>query len=302
MEKPDKLFTRVTHIGKDAKEIQADDYDLQMPVGEERRGARLGDMRYVVIRPENPPLRRVGAGMLEATEAGEIPEGRLSRVAYWAKRALIGVPLASAKAEHERLSKFKALPLLSSDAISSVAFATEAILINLAAAGPAHLGLTLPISLVIILLLCIVTISYRQTIPAYPNGGGSYARSITRHVTAVHVVVNEERALKIRQDWTKWQQYIGEDEETHLLLIESPYRSLLRPLLTYIDTMRKRHPEETLSVILPEFVVAHWWEYFLHNQTVLRLKAKLLFRPGIVVINLPQHIRGKQPALRPLPW
>jgi hypothetical protein len=49
-------------------------------------------------------------------------------------------------------------------------------------------------------------------------------------------------------------------------------------------------PHDTLSVVLPEFVVAHWWQHFLHNQTALRLKAALLFRPGIVVVNLPQHL------------
>src|SRR5206468_12937379 len=68
----------------------------------------------------------------------------------------------------------KALAVLSSDAISSVAYATEAILFSLVAAGSVHLGLTLPISFAIVGLLAIVAISYRQTIPAYPNGGGSY--------------------------------------------------------------------------------------------------------------------------------
>jgi len=94
----------------------------------------------------------------------------LSRI----KHLLIGIPISTARGGHERLTKFKALAVLSSDAISSVAYATEANLINLAAGGSQHLGLTLPISLVIIGLLCIVAISYRQTIPAYPNGGGSY--------------------------------------------------------------------------------------------------------------------------------
>jgi len=50
-----------------------------------------------------------------------------------------------------------------------------------------------------------------------------------------------------------------------------------------------------LTVILPEFVVAHWWEYALHNQVALRLKAALLFRPGVAVLNLPQHLRGRVP-------
>jgi hypothetical protein len=54
-----------------------------------------------------------------------------------------------------------------------------------------------------------------------------------------------------------------------------------------------------LTVIVPEFVVAHWWEYVLHNQVALRLKAALLLRPGVVVLNLPQHLRGRVPQRRP---
>src|SRR5260370_1947536 len=98
----------------------------------------------------------------------------MARVIYTIKRLLLGAPLGSAQAEHERLTKFKVLAVLSYDAISSVAYATEAILITLVAAGSGNLGLTLPISFAIVALLAIVAISYRQTIPAYPNGGGSY--------------------------------------------------------------------------------------------------------------------------------
>src|SRR6266478_4620267 len=98
----------------------------------------------------------------------------MARVIYNVKRLLIGAPLASAQAETERLTKFKALAVLSSDAISSVTYATEAILITIVAAGSVNLWVTLPISCAIVGLLAIVAISYRQTIPAYPNGGGSY--------------------------------------------------------------------------------------------------------------------------------
>lgn len=680
-----------------------DDYDLSCPIRKEIRGTAPGRERVRIVYPANPEFRRIKDGLLEATEAAEIPRSRLARVGQSLKRVFIGAPIASARAEHERLSKFKALAVLSSDAISSVAYATEAILINLVAAGSLVLGLTLPISLAIIGLLVIVAISYRQTIPAYPNGGGSYivakenlgtlpglvaaaallidyvlnvavsvaagvhnlvslfgglqgyivlidvllvvfitvinlrgvresgtilalptyffvvmavlmivigvikafalhpqpligpfayvkateplslflilrsfstgcsamtgveaisngvpafrkpetrnaaitltwmatilgvlffgitilamtyavqasptgnptvisvialrvfqgplffmypvfqfatlgiltlsaetsysdfprlasllardrflphqfafrgdrlafsvgiiflavlaslllvgfkgdtnrlinlfavgvfisftlsqagmvrhwwrlrhekrgwhhrmainglgafttalvafiititkfmegawivvllipimvllflgiarhyrhfeqervadipvrpqdihhrlvvpierldraamqslayARSISPRVTAVHIAIDEQQTYTMRVAWDAWQQQIREEEETHLLVIESPYRSLLSPLLTYIDTVHERHPEETLTVILPEFVVAHWWEYFLHNSTALRLKALLLFRPGIVVINVPLHL-GDRP--RPVP-
>ena len=674
-----------------------DDYDLSLPGRIEERPGRLpGDLRVRIVMPKEQGFKRVKAGELEATEAAEQPQGNVEKALYHCKRLLIGVPIPTTMAENERISKFKALALLSSDAISSVTFATEAILINLAVSGPAHLGLTLPISMAILFLLIIVATSYRQTIPAYPNGGGSYtvarenlgtvpglvaaaalmidyvlnvavciaagvhniasflpalnayivpmalalvviivllnlrgmresgtifafptyffivsgflliiaglvkaylfqhqplvasftpaapiieplsiyvilrsfatgctamtgveaisnatpvfrkpqtrnaaitltmmafllgglflgitllamtygvearasgnptviaqiamlvyqgpwaflvplfllsalgiltlsaetsfagfprltsllaqdrflptqfsfrgdrlsfsvgiivlavlacllliafggntdalinlfavgvfvaftlsqagmvvhwwrlrgrqrgwrrsmvinatgavttaivtlvvasmkfldgawivvvlvpllvlmflgiqrhylrferestfdlpvhpdkihhrlivpidklnraavqslayARSISPHVTAVHVVVDVDKADTLRQDWQRWQQRLGEDEETHLLIIDSPYRSLIRPLLAYIDTIHERHPRDTLSVVLPEFVVAHWWQHFLHNQTALRLKAALLFRPGIVVVNLPQHL------------
>lgn len=121
----------------------------------------------------------------------------------------------------------------------------------------------------------------------------AYARSITPHVAAVHVVIDDEEAEQVRADWERWQQRLAEEEETHLVVIESPYRSLIRPVLAYIDTLHERHPDETLTVMLPEFVVAHWWEYFLHNQIALRLKAALLFRPGIVVVNIPYHIHNR---------
>lgn len=676
------------------------DADFLLPGQSEiRQGYHIGDVRVRFVRPSHPEFRRIQSGVLEATPATYAPHGRFQKALSIAKRILIGVPLATTQAEHERLTKFKALAVLSSDAISSVAYATEAILINLVAAGSSHLGLTLPISLVIIGLLAIVAISYRQTIPAYPNGGGSYivakenlgtlaglvaaaalmidyvlnvavsiaagvqniaslfsilahfivpldvalvvlmmilnlrgvresgsifalptyffivsavllivvgltksflfhhqpvigayapvraieplslflllrsfatgcsamtgveaisngipafqkpetrnasitltwmavilgtlflgitllattyhveanaaghptviaeialqvfsgplafffpvfqlatlgiltlsaetsfsdfprlasllardqflpglfgfrgdrlafstgivclsmlaclllvvfqgntnalinlfavgvfmsftlsqagmvrhwwrlrrqhkrwqrsmminglgatttllvaliisttkflegawivvllipllvlmffgihrhyqhvqrerttdipirardirhrfivpiagldhpaiqslayARSLSAHVTAVHVVIDADEANQVRAAWNEWQQHLKEDEETHLLVIESPYRSLIRPLLAYIDTLHERHPDETITVVLPEFVVAHWWEYFLHNQTAFRLKAALLFRQGIVVSDVPLHLRDRR--------
>src|SRR5262252_6472693 len=152
-----------------------DDFDLIL-LGrrEEHKGSMPGNVRIRVTLPRHQPFHRVKEGMLEATPALEVPQGALSHGLYWLKRGLIGIPMATMQDAGERLSKFKALALLSSDAISSVAFATEAILINLVVAGSANLGLVLPISLAILALLTIVTISYRQTIPAYPAGGGSY--------------------------------------------------------------------------------------------------------------------------------
>src|SRR5438445_4670555 len=141
---------------------------------EVRKGSLLGNERVRVVLPSQRAFRRIGTGRLEATEVTQAPRKGIGRVVSNVKRVFIGAPIATALAEHERLTKFKALAVLSSDAISSVAYATEAILISLVAAGSSHLGLTLPISFAIVGLLAIVAISYRQTIPAYPNGGGSY--------------------------------------------------------------------------------------------------------------------------------
>ncbi len=121
----------------------------------------------------------------------------------------------------------------------------------------------------------------------------SYARSVSNNVIAVHIAVDEADAINVREAWKRWRPNIKEKEKTELVLIESPYRSLARPLLRYIDTIHELYPEYTLTVLLPEFVVSHWWEHFLHNQTALQLKAALLFRPGIVVTSVPQHLPGR---------
>ena len=90
------------------------------------------------------------------------------------KRLLVGDPLANEMACHERIPKWKALAVLSSDALSSVAYATEEILIPLAAFSVAAVTWSIPIAIAITLLLVVITLSYRQTIDAYPNGGGAY--------------------------------------------------------------------------------------------------------------------------------
>jgi len=166
-----------TNSAGDANAHKAKSIELRLPMPavtfqESRRGNRdTGDVRVHIVHggSSDTIFKHVSRGVLEATEEADIPEDNVGKFTYYAKRFLIGSPIATAMSENERLTRFKALAVLSSDAISSVAYATEAILINLVAAGSGVLGLTLPISLVIIALLCIVAISYRQTIPAYPS-------------------------------------------------------------------------------------------------------------------------------------
>src|SRR6476659_17877 len=90
------------------------------------------------------------------------------------KRLLVGQPIETAQQHHQRIRKIVALAVFSSDALSSVAYATEAILFVLVAAGAIALELVIPISVGIAILLLIVGFSYRQTIYAYPSGGGAY--------------------------------------------------------------------------------------------------------------------------------
>jgi amino acid transporter len=130
----------------------------------------------------------------------------------------------------------------------------------------------------------------------------AYARSIARGpddvVSAVHITDDPQTAETLHEQWEEWRCGV------QLTIIESPYRSLVSPLLSYIDAMHNQHPDKTLTVVLPEMVPAHWWEQILHNQTALRLKAALLFRPGIVVADVPYHLRRRNrnsKALTPRP-
>ncbi len=118
----------------------------------------------------------------------------------------------------------------------------------------------------------------------------AYARSMSATVTAVHIADDQAALARLRDAWQQRQAASPFLHDIKLVLIESPYRSLTQPLLSYIDEIDAQDPADTLTVILPEFVPAHWWEHLLHNQTALRLKAALLFRPGTVVTNVPYHL------------
>ena len=112
----------------------------------------------------------------------------------------------------------------------------------------------------------------------------AYARSISDNVTAVHISDGEEEIEQFREEWARLEVPIP------LVIIESPYRQLVGPLLKYIDEIDKQRPNDTLTIVLPEFIARHWWEHLLHNQTALRIKAALLFRPGTVVTSVPYHL------------
>jgi amino acid transporter len=113
-----------------------------------------------------------------------------------------------------------------------------------------------------------------------------YARSIApNHVSAVYVDLDEEATRILREKWTK---FAGDIE---LVVLASPYRALTRPLLRYIDRIDREHRDDLLTIVLPEFVPAKWWQHLLHNQSSLTLKAALLFKEGVIVTNVPYHLK-----------
>ncbi len=117
-----------------------------------------------------------------------------------------------------------------------------------------------------------------------------YARSVFNKVQAIHVTDSVEEAQELQE---KWRQLIT-DSDIKLVVLESPYRALVRPLVTYVDDIQRKYPNRQITVVLPEFVAQRWWEHILHNQTALRLKGALLFHPGIVVTSVPYHIGRMQ--------
>lgn len=145
-----------------------------LTVTEIKKGVRPGDVYVRRHEPHRRYFRRVGPGHFEATEEASQSTSAMQRVYRAFKAIAIGRPLESAQEIHERLTKVKALAVFSSDAISSVAYATGEILFVLVVAGYTALQLSIPISIAIAVLLSIVAFSYRQTIMAYPHGGGSY--------------------------------------------------------------------------------------------------------------------------------
>jgi amino acid transporter len=143
--------------------------------------------------------------------------------------------------------------------------------------GPA--GVTLPSRVHAIVL---VSRLHAPTLQAL-----AYARA-TRPSSLVALTVqtspDETRALQ--------QEWAGRDIPVELVVLDSPYRDVTRPVLDYITNIRRASPRDVVAVFIPEYVVGHWWEQLLHNQSALRLKARLLFRPGVMVTSVPWQLRS----------
>jgi len=111
-----------------------------------------------------------------------------------------------------------------------------------------------------------------------------YAKSLSPDVRAVYVDVDPQATADLKREWARWGQGIP------LVILDSPYRSLLEPLLEYIEQVDRERPDDFVTILLPEFVPARWWHHLLHNQRALLIKGSLLFKRNIVVTNVPFHL------------
>jgi amino acid transporter len=129
-------------------------------------------------------------------------------------------------------------------------------------------------------VLVLISGVHRGVIPAL-----QYALSIAPdNVTAVYVDLDEQTTAKLTEKWEHWGCGIP------LAVLPSPYRSLIQPLMRYIDEVDGLYSDDILTIVLPEFIPAKWWQYLLHNQTALLIKAALLFSKGKAVLSVPYHL------------
>jgi len=142
---------------------------------------------------------------------------------------------------------------------------------------PSAAGVTLPARVYAIVL---VSKLHTPTLRAL-----AYARA-TRptSLTAVTVSTDLDASEKLLREWTE------RGIPVPLKVLHSPYRDVTGPVLEYVKALRRSGPRDLVAVFIPEYVVGHWWETLLHNQSALRLKARLLFVPGVMVTNVPWQL------------
>ncbi|HEY9764788.1 MAG TPA: APC family permease, partial [Chroococcales cyanobacterium] len=111
-----------------------------------------------------------------------------------------------------------------------------------------------------------------------------YARTLSTDVVALHVTDDLVSAAQLREKWKRCHV------RTNLTLLESPYRSLVSPVLAYLDSIKAENQTTPVTIIVSAIAPRHWWQYLLHNQDGLRLKVALFLRPNTVVIDYPFHL------------
>jgi amino acid transporter len=120
---------------------------------------------------------------------------------------------------------------------------------------------------------------HRGVIPAI-----AYARSITEDVRGVYVEIDPQESARVHEKWARWAPDIP------LVVLDSPYRALIEPIMSYLDEVERERPDDVVTVVIPEFVAKRWWEKLLHNHSGLMLKFALLRQPRIVVTNVRYYL------------
>ena len=117
----------------------------------------------------------------------------------------------------------------------------------------------------------------------------AYAKATRPHdLTALTVAVDADEAHELQRQWD------ARGLDVPLTILASPYREVTRPILEHVRDYRLKSPRDVVSVYIPEYVVGHWWEQLLHNQSALRLKTRLLFQPGVMVTSVPYQLRSSE--------
>jgi hypothetical protein len=111
-----------------------------------------------------------------------------------------------------------------------------------------------------------------------------YARTLSPSAKAVYVELDPDKTRRLEEKWGKWGCGLP------LVVLTSPYRSLLTPFLEYLDHQLAMGENHVVTIIIPEFIPARWWQHLLHNQTALLIKGALLFRKNVVVTDVPYHL------------
>ncbi|HEY7144796.1 MAG TPA: amino acid permease [Streptosporangiaceae bacterium] len=115
----------------------------------------------------------------------------------------------------------------------------------------------------------------------------AYARATKpSRLEAITVEVDPDETRRLREEWDR------SDLRVPLIVVDSPYREITRPVIEYVKRIRRESPRDIVTVYIPEYVLGHWWEQVLHNQSALRLKARLLQQRGVIVASVPYQMRS----------
>jgi amino acid transporter len=116
-------------------------------------------------------------------------------------------------------------------------------------------------------------------------GALDYAKTLSADVRAIYVNIDTAETERLKSQWAQWGDGVP------LVVLDSPYRSLMEPLLEYVERLNVTKPGDYITVVLPEFVPARWWHHLFHNQRALLIKGALLFKPNTVVTSVPFHLK-----------